>query len=220
MNTKVVIFDYDGTLTVTNKGGNSWADIWTEVNAKDIDDYYYQKYLNHEYTYKEWLSIVIKEWERLKVSSEMIDKISKKSKLVKDVDETLKILKDNNVSVYVLSGGVRNIAKNVLKDIFHYFKSVEAYELSFDEFGYVNGVIYPNHNPENKQEFINMVIKDENVEPNQVLFVGNGKNDETACLTGVNTLCFNPDGANYLDKSIWHNYIESESLKDILKFCI
>ncbi len=102
MNTKVVIFDYDGTLTVTNKGGNSWADIWTEVNAKDIDDYYYQKYLNHEYTYKEWLSIVIKEWERLKVSSEMIDKISKKSKLVKDVDETLKILKDNLKSEFYL----------------------------------------------------------------------------------------------------------------------
>ena len=45
---KYVVFDFDGTLTITKKGSNSWYNTWSYLNALDEDDYLYTKYKNGE----------------------------------------------------------------------------------------------------------------------------------------------------------------------------
>lgn len=219
MQTKIVIFDYDGTLTKTKKGGNCWLYIWQLINATDEDEYHYNKYRNHEYAdYKEWLFAVIESFKKHKVNRQMMTEIASSSCLVADLEFVFKQLCESGISIYVLSGGIKNIIELNLKNLSKYIKSIEAYGFKFDNDGIICDVDIPNHCPENKQEFINRVIKEENILPNQVLFVGNGENDETASLTGVRTLCFNPDDAHFLNKEIWHDVIWSNSMKDILKF--
>ena len=74
------------------------------------------------------------------------------------------------------------------------------------------------HTLDDKQEFVKILLNRHNIEPQELLFVGNGENDETVYLSGARTLCLNPDGANYENKQIWNDTIFSDSLESILPY--
>ena len=128
-------------------------------------------------------------------------------KFINNLEKVLKTLNEKNINVYILSGGIKVVIQKSLKHLTSYIKQIEATNFLFDNFGNLSGYEVPSHNPENKCEYVNSVIESEKVNPKEVLFVGNGKNDETVYKTGVNTLCLNADDANYQNKEIWHNSI-------------
>ena len=83
----------------------------------------------------------------------------------------------------------------------------------------MQGFKKPKHNLEDKSEYVNLLKEEYNVSGGDVLFVGNGANDETVYKSGAVTLCINPDGANTGDRQIWNHCIENcTDLKQILKF--
>ena len=217
MKTKVIIFDYDGTLTKVEKGYNSWLVVWEAIDKVDLDEYHYKKYASGEYTYDDWLYACLDEYRKYGVSRDLFYALAKKSIQIKGLEDTLKYLTSRGIKLYILSGGIKNIIDIHLGELTNYFTSIEAHEFIYDENGIVNGVIPVDHSLGSKDEYVRRVIRENNLSPEQLLFIGNGDNDETVYKTGARTLCLNPDNARYTDKKIWNNYIFTEDIHDILK---
>jgi len=216
MQTRVVIFDFDGTLTISKS--STWARIWQKLNALDVDEKYYLMFKAGEIDYNTWLECCFNEFKNRGYNLRDLEELVSSMRLINDVETVFNIFMENNIKIYILSGGIKTIIERVLRDNTKFISNIEASNFLFDKHGNLSSFIPPMMNPENKQEYVNYVIKTENVNPNEVLFVGNGKNDETVYKTRVNTLCLNPDDADFSNKKIWHNVVETESLKDILPF--
>ncbi len=220
---KAVIFDFDGTLTKGRKGSNCWHEIWKHIDDLDYDNFLFGQYLENKIDHKTWLKLIFERYKFKGVKRKDLSEIAEKISLISGARETLKQLNESNIKIFVLSGGVRQIIEDVLKkdNLQQYITLIETYDLIFDESGELVDYARPNmHNPESKNEFIELLKQKYNLKGEDILFVGNSKNDEKAYLSGVKTLCINPDGANTENKKIWNYVIENcENLKEILKFC-
>lgn len=216
MKTKVVIFDFDGTLTVSKS--STWARIWEKVDALDIDMKLMKMYFDNEIDYPTWVKLGYDCIKERNYTEQDLDDLVANMQLLNNVEQVFKKCKESDIKIYILSGGLKVAIEKTLKHLKDYVKQIEATDFLFDAKGNLNGYTVPHHNPENKFEFVCEVIEKEQVDPKEVLFIGNGKNDETVYKTGVNTLCLNPDRANYQNKEIWHNTIKSDNLDDILPY--
>ena len=216
MQTKVIIFDFDGTLT--NSKSSTWVRIWQKINKLDLDYKYYLMYKNGEFNYNTWLEKCFLEYKASGYSEQDLNELVNNMSLIKDIEYVFNWFNEKNIKIYILSGGLKIVIEKSLKELTKFVKYIEASNFLFNQNGQLDKIVFPTCNPENKQEFVNLIIKNENVNPSEVLFVGNGKNDETVYKTGVNTLCLNHDDADYKNKKIWHNAVETETLKDILPF--
>ena len=78
MKTKLAIFDFDGTLTKSAKGGNCWRYIWERINKPEVDDKLYMDFLNKRIDYFEWADLVTEEYRKSGVDKVMLKDISKK----------------------------------------------------------------------------------------------------------------------------------------------
>ncbi len=192
--------------------------VWKSIGKESEDTYHYNKYINGDYTYDEWLNVVFNIFKDSKVNKKIFNDIAINATFIDNLEDFLVKMKSAGIKLYVLSGGIKNIIDIHLIDVNKYFESIEAYGFSYDDKGCINQILYPNHNPEKKNEFVSMVIRDLDVKPNEVLFVGNGSNDETVYLSGARTLCLNPDDAHWDNKTIWHNCINTNNILDIIEF--
>ncbi len=218
---KAVIFDFDGTLTKSKKGSNCWYKIWEEINDLDYDAFLYNKFLNNQITTDEWYNLIMQRYKQKGVNQQMLETISTRIELLDGVHETLSLLYNNNIKIYVLSGGIKQIIQPVLvrEDILKYITSVEAYTINFDKIGKINGYGKPKHNLESKNEYVEIIKNELKIDAKDILFVGNGKNDEDVYKSGAKTLCINPDDADITNKTFWTYGIQNcTNLKQILKF--
>ncbi len=219
MKTKLAIFDFDGTLTKSNKGGNCWRYVWEDINAVEVDDKLYKEFKEGRFDSHVWASKVTEEFRKRGVKKSTIQRLSNNINIRDGVEETFAFLKSQGVKIYVLSGGIKSMIEYSLKNSISYITNIEAEDLSYDSNDLVNGVIHLDHDTENKKEFITKIIKKNNLMPEQVFFMGNADNDESAHQAGVKTLCVNPDNTNPYDKNYWDHYIENiQNLKEILPF--
>lgn len=220
---KAIVFDFDGTLTKNRKGSNCWYEIWKYIDDLDYDNFLYTKFKNKEIDDATWMKLIIKRYKEKDVQREYLHEISKKLELLPGSYETLEKLYKNGIKIFILSGGVKQIIEDVLKreNMGKFIASIEGYDLIFDSLGKLIDYKSPSlHNPENKNEYIELIKKQYNLKNNEILFVGNASNDEKVYLSGVKTLCINPDDANFSNKIIWNNAIENcENLLEILPFC-
>lgn len=219
MKTKLAIFDFDGTLTTSGKGGNCWRYVWERINKPDIDDKLYKDFLDKKIDYFEWADLVVQEYRKSGVDSKILKDISNKIKLRDGVKETFAILKSQGVKIYILSGGIKNIVEDCLQDSLPYIEKIEAQDFELDEKGVVKKVIHLSHNIENKFEYITLLKNQLNLKGDEIFFMGNADNDESAHGAGVRTLCVNPDRTDPYDKNYWDFYIEDiQNLQEILPF--
>lgn len=219
MKTKVAIFDFDGTLTSTKKGGNCWQYIWEEIGKSELDDMYYRQYLAGEFDYRGWVERVLNVYRENGVNREFIARLANRMIIRDGLKDTFKFLSEQGVKIYILSGGVKSMINAALKDVLPFITKIEAEDFTFDEKGLLNGVIILDHDIENKKEYISRLRKQYKLKDGEVFFVGNGKNDETAHEAGAITLCINADGTDPLDKQIWDYHIDDiKNMKEILTF--
>ena len=219
MKTKLIIFDFDGTLSKPNKLPNSWARIWDKIGRADDDERLYKEYVNGIIDYNTWADEVLKIYREEKVSIALLKNIAKETRLLDNSEEVLKLLYEHNIKIIILSGGIKNIIKFVLGKNQKYIYKIEAQEIKFDSEGIVNEITKLDHFVEDKSQYVSSVLKTFKVSANEALFFGNGKNDEDVYKTQVKTICINPDDANYKDRKIWSEVIlKSNNLKDILPF--
>lgn len=219
MKTKVIVFDFDGTISRVDKGFNCWNAVWKKLNALEVDKKYYNMYKAKQITYTEWCDAIEKEFIARGIKQEMLNEIGKNIPLMNDAKEFFKILKNNNIKSYILSGGIKNIIEESIKSIREYIEDIQADNLLFDDNGKMTKIeLTEGHNVAQKDEYVNILLKKHNILPNELLFIGNGANDEDVYKSGVRTLCFNPDGANYENKRIWNDTIFGDSLMDVLPY--
>lgn len=217
--TKLVVFDFDGTLSKPNVLPNSWARIWAKIGRTKDDETLYQMYKNKELSYTEWAKEVIKVYREEKFSRQMLEDIAKGTILLDDSEEVLKSLYLAGIKVIILSGGIKNIIEYALGDNLKYIYKIEAQELIFDKDDIVEGVTVLDHFIEDKSQYTTIVLKQLNLKPEEVVFFGNSKNDEDVYKTGVKTICLNPDSADFNNRKIWKDCIKkTETLSSILKF--
>ena len=217
--TKLVIFDFDGTLTKPDRLDNAWARIWDKIGLYQQAETLYKMYVAKKINYKEWLDKVLDIFRENKVGNKMFASVTRKIKLLDNCEKVFKIFYQNNIKICVLSNGIKNIIDQKLKSMKKYITHVEAITLTVDNNGMVNGSIMPSTNVEGKSDFILKQMEKYNLKKEEVVFVGNSFNDEDAAKSGVETVCLNPLHTNFKDKSIWTHAVEkTDDLMSILSF--
>lgn len=219
MKTKLIIFDFDGTLSKPSKLPNSWARVWNKIGREKDDEILYGKYCKGEFDYNQWAKEVIKVYRDAGVSKNLLKEISKDTSLLDNAEEVFRFLYENDIKIIILSGGIKNIIDEVLGECKKYIYKIEAQELLFDENGKLFDITVLEHHIEDKSQYVDIVMKNLRLNPNQVLFFGNGKNDEDVYKTGIKTICINPDDAHFDNKLFWNETIKhTDDLKSILSF--
>ena len=222
MKTKAVIFDFDGTLTKPHKLPNSWARVWSKIDCLDEDEKYYSQFRNGEITYREWLYLCYECYKRENVCAKLFEDVAEEIELVDYIEEFFKTLYDSNIKIYILSGGVGNIIDSKLAGLKKYITSIEADTFLLDEAGKLCGVKESPSRLETKSYFVKSLLKDLNLNENEVVFVGNGCNDEEVYKAKVKTICVNPDKNAHPDNRTFWTYDMSDckDIREILKFII
>lgn len=216
---KTVIFDFDGTLT--KQDSNIWKQIWNDLGCKtDSNSYYvqlYNKYVNKEITYQQWNDLACEVFIQNNLHVSLLDNLINEINLIDGVKETFEQLTKNNIEIIILSGNIDYIIKNSLKDNCKYVKQIVANNFVFNEKGNVIKVIGNDNDFEGKYNFVKNYIKNNNLNCKDVVFVGNGPNDEFVHLAGCKTICINPNKTNSNDKTKWNvSFVKIDNLTQIL----
>lgn len=218
---KAVVFDFDGTLTKPYFGYNTWETIWTELGYPvEYCEKYHRMFSNKEITHDEWCEITEKYFKEKNLTKNIIVKAAERAELLDDVYEVITYLKSKGMLLYILSGSIKQYIELVLgKNITDCFVEIKANRFIFDSQGKLEGIIGTPYDFEGKARFVNKIMVDKKLSPKEIIYIGNSFNDEFVYESGVETLCVNPQGTDYYDGKIWHNYIRNvKSLKDILPF--
>ena len=218
MKTEIVIFDYDGTLTKSEKGTNTWFNMWKALDDFETDEKFYSMFKRGEITHKEWFNLIVNHLKEKKVKASFFEELAKKTILLNDLESVFKSLYEQGKEIYILSSGIKNLIDLSLRDFKRYITEIQGYEILFDDERVVSAGKDVDFLDEQKDDYIKKLMKAKNVKPQAILFVGNGSNDECVSKTGVNMLCLNPDDTDHNDSKIWNNYLFTDSLKDILPF--
>lgn len=220
MKTKAIIFDFDGTLTKPHRLPNSWARVWDRIECNHIDEILYGRYKNKEITYEEWFRLCFECFKEHGVSQDDFVAIANEIELVDFLDEYFEHLHQNGVKIFILSGGVGNIIEYKIDHLKKYITSLQADMFKLDEFGKLSTINESVCKVEIKSDFVNSIMESLNLNKDEVVFVGNGLNDEEVCKTGVKTICINPDkDAHPEDRKIWTEAIcDCKDIRETLNF--
>ena len=220
---KVVIFDFDGTLTKEHTHTrNTWERLWLALglNLKDCADYH-GLFSAGKITHQEWCEITERIFIQQQCRLEHMAEVARSIELLNDTKEVILYLKSLGIKLYILSGSIKQIIERALgKDIASCFTEIKANRFYFDDQGCLSGIAGTPYDFEHKADFVKKIIAEGQFFPKDILFVGNSFNDEFVYTSGVETLCINPRDTKLYCNTVWSNYIRSsETLKDILPFC-
>lgn len=217
---QAVVFDFDGTLT-NSKSRTTWESLWVMLgyDVKECQDLH-REYDKGKLTHQEWCDKTAEKFIEKQLTQEQILQISKKIKLISGCKKTLEILNKRNIKLYIVSGSIKDIIKNVLGNAHNFFSDIQANEFIFDtQSSILTKIIGTKYDFEGKANYIKLIAERMEISTSDVLFVGNSNNDIWAYQSGANTLCINPSITNYHDDIVWQNVIvECKNLLEILPF--
>ena len=218
-NAKIVVFDFDGTLVSPNFSRTTWERIWVELGYSVNDcDYYHRQFSNKQITHEQWCEITENKFRERNLDKEKLRKIAGDMKLIDGCRETLLELKKRDILLYIVSGSIREIIKEVLGDLVNLFEDISANKFYFQK-GKLSRIVGTDYDFEGKADYIKQIVNENKINASEVLFIGNSFNDTYAHLSGARTLCINPQNTNYTNAIYWHDYIrEVNDLKEILPY--
>jgi len=218
---KAIMFDFDGTLT--SESSNVWKAIWKELGYDTGDNSYfrelYWKFMTKNITHQQWCDLTCEAFCKKSMKESDLIHIAERMKLINGAEDTFKVLKDKGYSLNIISGNIDTVINKVLGDNLKYFDYINSNNLIFDENGFLLGIKGTKYDFETKANFIREYSKKTNINANDICFVGNGKNDEWAHLSGCKTLCINPYNTDELNQTKWHKVIKRvDNLTEILPY--
>ena len=215
---KTIVFDFDGTLT--KKSNEIWTRMWRAIDALDVDYKLYKQYKNKEIDYVRWCELIQEEYTKRGFNKELLYTLINDIELMDNLKETLIELKHRGYKLYIVSGGIKEVIKYKLKDLYDYFDGVSACEFIFDNNENLERIIPTKYDEEGKKIFIDEYCALNHCDPKDITFIGNDINDEYVYLSGCQTICLNPTKfADYGNQNIWHKVIlDVEDMKVILDF--
>ncbi len=205
---KVVVFDFDGTLTKKENLNSTWQIIWSSLGYDlSVCDALHRKFTNKEINHYEWCQETSEYFKKKRLSRTMMIEIAKKIELMPGVEDLLSVVNSYNIPMYICSGSIDIIIKNVLGDLTRYFKDIVCNEFAYDENAeLLKSIIGTKYDFIGKKQFVEDIAKRENINTNDILYIGNSNNDEYVIKAGVKTLIVNPILTNAYDRKIWRYY--------------
>ena len=219
--TEAVVFDFDGTLTTTNKVKTTWESIWTLLGY-DVQECrnLHMKFSHNEITHKEWCSLTEEKFKAKKLHRNQLLPLIQETQLIAGIEEVFQKLDQRDIKIYIVSGSIKHLILKCLGGLNQYISGgINANIFDFDENGYLFKIIGTEYDFEGKANRIIQIAKELSIDVNQILFVGNSFNDEWAHSSGARTLAINPKNTHMYNPNVWDDCIvECNSLTEILKF--
>ncbi|TMU23992.1 DUF4062 domain-containing protein [Halomonas sp. ATBC28] len=189
---KVVVFDFDGTLTIQDNGHSTWEKLWIELGYEESECIrYHKKFTAGEINHSEWCQITKEKFNDKAISQKNLINVANSIKLIDGVSELLKKLHAEGIAIYILSGSIEFIIRSVLGENVKYIKEISSNDLIFDA-SKLSRIVGTEYDFEGKAEFIKMKIRHHGIPANEVLFVGNSNNDVHAFESNAIILLINP----------------------------
>lgn len=220
MDTRAVVFDFGGTLTLPKFRESTWERIWKSVGYTLNE----AGKLHHEFsvgniTHEQWCDLTCDKLRAKGFSRTQFEKICREVSPIDGLLETFQELRSRNIQIHIVSGSLRDIIGHTLNDAAKYVNSIHSNDFSFDKSGIISHIIGHEFDFGGKARFIEGLIKELKCHPMEILFVGNSLNDEKAATSGARTLCVNPKHTHPYIESMWNNTIrEMVDLREILDF--
>lgn len=219
MKTKAIIFDFDGTLTLNeNNSTSSWGRVWRALDDVETDNKLYNMFASGEIDDETWIRLIEERFVELNLQETVCENLANEITLISGIEDAFKFFNDNKIKIYIISGGVRNIIDFKLKNLRNLVTRIEGYNFIFNNKNF-ESIERKSEPLDNKHKYVEQIKKENNFSGDEILFVGNGSNDQTVYLSGARTLCINPEDADFKNKKYWTNYIEiCNNLSEIIKF--
>lgn len=217
MNT--IIFDFDGTLT--KKDQNIWKMLWQELGyTTDKNSIYAKLYVEHvikkTITRDQWFNLTCVAFKRKGMTKQTLIDVTKNITLIDGFEKVIKALYNKGYSMHIVSGCIKQSIEMVLGDYIKYFSNIESNDIIFDENDKLKKLVATPYDFIGKAKYIENLMTKTNTKPEEIIFVGNGDNDEWAYKSGCKTICINPVNTDSKNRTIWHSEISSlESLAEI-----
>jgi phosphoserine phosphatase len=169
---KLIIFDIDGTLTNIP---NSWKFIHKLLNTWENQvEKLALIFEQNMISYKEFCEKEVELWSKKNVHLDTILNAFKKDlKPAKNLYETLKFLKNNKFKIIAISSGLQFVPK--ILELEKYFDEIFCNQLEIKD-GFLTKNLKINVE-NNKIEIFEKFIKDNGFKYDEIIFVGDGKND-------------------------------------------
>ena len=218
---KVVIFDFDGTLT--EKDGNIWRKIWRKLGYPTDENSIYSKlykgFASGLLSHKDWCNQTCRAFQKKNMTTNVLEEVASEVKLKQGATRLFDELKNQGYSLHIVSGNIKQVIQKVLGENVKYFDSINANDFVFDESGLLSSVNGTKYDFEGKAKFVEEYIAKHNIPISNVVFVGNGWNDEWVHQTGCKTICLTQNSnVDYDNKEKWHTSVKNiEKLENYFK---
>ncbi|MBE7077035.1 MAG: HAD family hydrolase [Clostridiales bacterium] len=217
---KAVIFDFDGTLT--EKNGNLWKKIWSNLGYEVDQNSYYkslvEKFMQGKITHADWCVLTCRAYQEKGFKKRLLDDLADNIKLMEGAEELIKYLASREVEVHVVSGNIVSVIERVLNHAKQYITKINANNFVFNSDGSLDKIVGTKYDFEGKSTYIKELCAKKGFDPSEILFIGNSSNDEWVHESGAKTLCVNPDETNSDDAVIWNNVIKTDDLMTLKEF--
>lgn len=221
--TKVVVFDFEGTLTLSSDNRTFWEKLW-QVCGYSVEDCsrLHIQFQRHKFSHQEWCDLTCAAFRngKTKLHENHVMEIARGIRLVDGVSDTIQTLVKRGIQVRITSGSITSIIRHVLGPELHAkFTEIKANEMVFDASGTLSEIKGTSYDFEGKAAFLRRAMEECKASPYEALFVGNSCNDIYASQSGARTLCVNPRLTDPSDEKRWTYAIsDMQNLTEILKY--
>ena len=219
--TKVVVFDFDGTLTCGKTNQTTWESIWTSLGYRITDCQELQlRFIRGEISHDEWCKLTEEKFVAKHLHKVAVENIAQRIKLLPGVKETFAMLEEKNIKIYIVSGSIFDVIKKVLgSSVHHYIDGIKANHFFYNNSGMLLKIVGTKYDFEGKANFLREIAAELQISTKDILFVGNSFNDRFAYQSGARTLCINPKETDPTNFAVWNDCIKTcTNLKEIIQY--
>jgi phosphoserine phosphatase len=210
LDTQLVVFDVDGTLT---KHSSVWWRLHQHFGTTDEGKLYYDQYFAGEINYDTWADLDAGLWKG--ESLEEVMKVVEATQLTLGAKEAIKTLKDHDLKTAILSGGLDVMANDigrrvgidyVLTNILRHKDRILTGEVE-------NLVAWGG-----KADVVRQINKHFEIPLEKTAFVGDGRNDMSVFKVVGLSIAYNPEDQDVADAANF--VVRADDLRAILPHVI
>lgn len=218
--TRVIVFDFDGTITKNATLKTSWERMWISCGYSVEECRELHKAFSlGQFGHQEWCEKTAEAFKQRGFSCRNIAEIASDIKPLDDYEEVITHLRTRGMQLFIVSGSIDALIKEVLGErIVSMFTKIQSNQMHFDQDGKLERIIGTKYDFDGKAKYIEEIIAD-GYSPNEIVFFGNSFNDESVCRTGVRSICINPKQTRVYDPKCWTDEKTNvTSMKDFLQY--
>lgn len=209
---KLVAFDVDGTLVETEM----WVRLHTLFGtSREQDLTWLRQYIAGEISFKEWMKLLEVAWKPARKTKSEIQAVFHKMKFIPYAEDLVSHLQ-GNFHLALISSGFGLYVSEVAQRL-HIPHAYFLNTFNFDGDGYFESIGFTTELSESeaKVEALKDLEKRYKLEPNEIVFVGDSKNDLGAFEHTGNGILFG-DGDENLRNIAWKQVQSLDEIKAVL----